>query len=55
MRDALKRFIRDEHGLEMVEFAIIVGIVTAGTLGAMTAIGVWLSNRYVTLQNDLGA
>jgi len=53
--NCIRRFLRDEHGLETMEYAMIVGLIAAGTIGAMTAIGVWLAARFGLLQTQLGA
>ena len=51
----LKRLIRDERGLETVEYAIITGLVVAGTIAAVTALGAWVSGQFASLQSTLGA
>jgi len=51
----LRSFISDEQGLETVEYGIIVGLIVAGTIGAITAIGVWVNAQFTTLQTDIGA
>ena len=55
LRNTLKRFCRDEKGLETVEYAIIVGLIVAGTIATISAIGTWVSGRFTGLQTDLGA
>ena len=51
----LKRFLREEEGLETVEYAIIVGLIVAGLVAVIGAIGVWVKGRFTTLQSDIGA
>ncbi len=51
----VKRFVRDEEGLETVEYAIISGLIVVGTIGAITAIGTWVAAQYQALQAALGA
>ena len=36
----------DEKGLETVEYAIILGLIVAGTIGIIAAIGVWVNGRF---------
>lgn len=50
-----KSFVRDDKGLETVEYAIITGLIVAGTIVAIAAIGVWVHGTFVGLQTDLGA
>lgn len=50
-----KRLVADESGLETVEYAIITGLIVAGTITAIAAIGVWVANQFDDLKNTLGA
>jgi Flp pilus assembly pilin Flp len=36
--EQVKRFIRDEQGLETVEYAVILGLIVVGTIAAITAL-----------------
>lgn len=51
----VRKFVSDDSGLESVEYAIILGLIVAGTIGAVTAIGVWVSGQFNGLQTTLGA
>jgi len=55
LKSCIKRFIKDESGLETVEYAIITGLIVAGTITAIAAIGVWVSGQFTALQGTLGA
>ena len=35
----VKRFIRDERGLETIEYAIIAGLIAAAAIGVLVLIG----------------
>jgi len=51
--ELVKRFIRDEQGLETVEYAIILGLIVLATIGFVTTIGGWVSNQFGGLANNL--
>jgi len=51
----VKRFINDERGLETVEYAIILGLIVAGTILLVTQIGNWVKNSFNTAANEMGA
>ena len=51
----IKRFISEEKGLETVEYAIIVGLIVAGLVAIIAAIGAWVKTQFTDLQTDLGA
>ncbi|MHC4982322.1 MAG: Flp family type IVb pilin [Planctomycetota bacterium] len=51
----LRKFVAGEKGLETVEYAIISGLIVAGSIVAITAIGVWVASQFGFLQTTLGA
>ena len=53
--NVLKRFISQEEGLETVEYAIIVGLIVAGLIAIVAAIGTWVNTQFTNLQTDLAA
>ena len=44
--ELLKRFIKDEQGLETVEYAIILGLIVVATIGLISTLGTWVHNRF---------
>ncbi len=51
----LKRFLAEETGLETVEYAIITGLIVAGAILTIGAIGVWVKLQFDNLKTDVGA
>lgn len=51
----IKRFLRDESGLETVEYAIMAGLVVSGLVAIVASIGAWVKSRFEALQAELGA
>ena len=49
----LKRFLRDESGLETVEYAIIIGLIVSGTIAFIAGIGAWVNLQFDNLNTDL--
>ena len=49
-----KRFVKDERGLETVEYAIIAGLIVVGTIATIASIGVWVNAKFVSLNTTLG-
>jgi Flp pilus assembly pilin Flp len=47
--------LRDERGLETIEYAIVAGFIVVGIITAVTAIGVWLAGNWNTFKSALGA
>lgn len=55
MRNLLAKFVRDEKGLETVEYAIITGLIVAATITAIATLGNWVSTQFSGLNTKLGA
>jgi Flp pilus assembly pilin Flp len=53
--ELVKRFIRDEQGLETVEYAIILGLIVAGTIALVILIGNWVHEKFQNTVTELGA
>jgi Flp pilus assembly pilin Flp len=51
----LKKIAADEKGLETVEYAIITGLVVAGTVTLIAAIGAWVKTQFTNLKTNVGA
>ena len=49
----IMRFISDEKGLETVEYAILVGLMVAGVIATIAAIGTWVKKTYESAQAGL--
>ena len=48
-----KKFIKDERGLETVEYAIILGLIVAATIGLVIALGNWVALQFTEVGNEL--
>jgi len=51
----IKRFAKDEQGLETVEYAIITGLIVAGVITTIAAIGAWVKGTFDSLKTNLNA
>jgi len=51
----LKRFIKDEQGLETVEYAVITGLIVAATITAIGILGGWVTTQFETVNSNVGA
>jgi Flp pilus assembly pilin Flp len=55
MSKIINRFVADQRGLETVEYAIVAGLIVVGVITAVTAIGVWVGNKWGALKTALNA
>jgi pilus assembly protein Flp/PilA len=55
MRNFLKKFRRDEDGAAMVEYAVLLGLITAAVIATITLIGGDIAGIFATIQGYLAA
>jgi len=53
MKALIARFVREESGQDLIEYGLLVGIITAGAIIAINAIGPKVTNYYSTLNGNL--
>jgi Flp pilus assembly pilin Flp len=46
----LKKFVRDEAGMETVEWAIMAALIVAGVIGIVAGIGTNVNNAFTKLE-----
>lgn len=47
------RFRQEEDGAAMVEYTVLIGIITVATIGLIAAVGTWVSGAWGDLCGDL--
>jgi Flp pilus assembly pilin Flp len=52
---ALHRLLREEDGLETVEYAVIAGLIVSALVVLLIAIGNWVRGQYSNMQTEMGA
>jgi Flp pilus assembly pilin Flp len=50
---AIARFIREESGLETIEYSIIAGMIVVGTILTVGAIALLVSGKFAVLETTL--
>ena len=55
MKNLLVRFVREDAGQDLIEYGLLVGIITVGAITAISAIGPKVTAYFTTLNNDLPA
>jgi pilus assembly protein Flp/PilA len=49
------RLWNDEGGASLLEYSVLVGLITAAVVGTITAVTAWVGGRWTTLLTTLGA
>jgi pilus assembly protein Flp/PilA len=53
MKALLTRFVRDDAGQDLIEYGLLVGIITVAAIAAIQLIGPKVANYFTTLNTDL--
>ena len=53
MKALVARFVREESGQDLIEYGLLVGIITSGAIIAINAIGPKVTNYYSSLNSRL--
>ncbi len=53
MKELAKRFLRDEKGLETVEWTIMAALIILGLVAAITTLQDEIRNTFDALENEL--
>lgn len=54
MRALALRLIREEEGQDLIEYGLLVGLITALTIATITVLGIKTQSFYTTLCGNLG-
>ena len=50
-----KQFRDDENGAAMVEYTVLLGIITVAVIATVVLVGTWVSGRWTLLNTNLQA
>ena len=50
-----RQFRDDENGAAMVEYSILIGLITAAVITLIIGVGAYVTNAWTTLCTNLGA
>ena len=53
MQNLLGKLVRDEQGGEVLEYALIAGLIVVAAIAAITAVGNKVLARWTSLQNSM--
>ena len=54
LKNGIVRFRKDEKGAALIEYSILIGIITAGVITIVLAVGTWVTAQWTTLNTALG-
>ena len=53
MKNLLNRFVRDEQGQDLIEYALLAGFISLVAVAAITAVGTGVNNVYEELNTQV--
>jgi Flp pilus assembly pilin Flp len=53
MKSVFVRFVREDAGQDLIEYAILIGLITVGLVAVVAKIGTWTSGKFTTLEGEL--
>jgi pilus assembly protein Flp/PilA len=54
VKDVAVRLWKDERGASLLEYSILIGLITVGVVGSVTQVGGWISGKWNDLKTALG-
>lgn len=53
MKNLMTRLVRDENGGEVLEYALIVGLIVVAAIASITSVGTKVLARWTSLNNSM--
>jgi pilus assembly protein Flp/PilA len=53
MKSVFVRFVREDAGQDLIEYGLLVGIITVGSIAAIGLIGPKIATYFTTLNSNL--
>lgn len=54
LNNELARLARDERGASLLEYTILLALITAGAVASVTSVGTWVGTKWTELRTALG-
>jgi pilus assembly protein Flp/PilA len=54
LKTGLAKLARDERGASLLEYTILLALITAGAVASVTSVGTWVGTRWSALMSALG-
>lgn len=53
MKNIVLSFVRDDQGQDLIEYGLLIGLITVGVIAFITTIGTWTALQFENLANAL--
>ena len=55
LRDLRRRISADEGGAALIEYSILIGLITVAAVATIALVGTWVANKWEALRAAIGA
>ena len=55
MKNLFNRFVREEQGQDLIEYALLAGLISLASVIAITALGTAIQNKFTQVGNSVTA
>jgi pilus assembly protein Flp/PilA len=53
MKNIVLSFVRDDQGQDLIEYGLLIGLITVGVIAFIGTIGTWVATQFSTLNAAL--
>lgn len=54
-KSSIEKFSSDESGVTLLEYSLLLGVITAGAVGLVLGAGGWVTAQWTEVSNDLAS
>jgi len=53
LKRSVRKFVKDEKGAAMIEYSVLIGLVTAAVIGVVISVGDWVNTQWSDLNTKI--
>lgn len=53
MKNLFARFVREDAGQDLIEYAVLLGLITVGAVAAIGSLGTWVTGKFGYVESIL--
>ena len=53
MKNFIVRFVREDAGQDLIEYAILIGLISVVAIASIKTVGAWVNTQFSTLNTTL--
>ena len=55
LKRAIARFRKEEKGASLIEYSILIGLISAAVITIIVSVGAWVTGEWTALQTAIGS